>query len=226
MLALSLLLALFGADFTPDEQKLLDGLPDPERAYVLFALSHGENVTLGVAKRETMEVGMSGSLRKIYSRIKVIDRENVLMTHTTKRQIDGVDVHVPTDTYWVSGFNTLNVTDDDEFLNPPVGAVFVVVGTRQTNEDKIVKHLALVDQRLANPVLDQLLQNRGMRTWDIAGGSVRARLKSSGDPVVLVTPEGTERRVRKARLTDDEKRWIIDEMRRRRTSSSERRGSK
>lgn len=220
MFTLAVAVALtLGADLSDAEKEIVAGLGEPERMYCEFAVTYSEDGVLGAGALKEMESGASGRFKTNLVYVKVIDKSNVLMTDRLRRKNEfGMFVDIPGDTFWISGIDTSSMSDSDDTLGVPKSTLFVVIGQKTYESptgQQTVKHLAAVDLEAVRPALEKLLAGRGMRTWTLDGRHVRAAMKSGRNPVVLTTPEGDAIRVRKTRLSADDRDWITAELRRR-----------
>lgn len=231
-----LLMALLGADFTVEEQKLLDGLGEPERAYVAYALTHGQDVTMTIPMiaAGNVEQGEAGELLTGDVSVQVLDKSSVVLTaiKTSSRALVAPTVRnlvVPSVTSEKAiGSIVLSGTESRRFSDTKDGfpflkdCRFVVVKNRELHGENL-RQISIVDMAKAEPVLQKLMDARGMRAVTLKGKAVRVILKSGNDPAVLREPDGTEHRILKARLTKEDRRWITEQLRRRRAAHAGRR---
>lgn len=209
-----------GADLSEEERRLISSLPEPERLYVEYALSHGRDQYWGIADGDKIKHGIAMRLLAKYAFLQVVDNSNVIVTlKKDVRTRDGF-VEVAGDSFWVSGVDTSKMTDDDEELKVPDDTIFVVAGNRQyetaANAKRTIKHLAAVDMDTASPVLEKLMSARGMRTWTLNGRPARARYESGTNPVTLKTPDGETLRIPRRSLSREELQWLREQIRERR----------
>lgn len=208
MLTLTVLAALvLGADLTEAERELLAGLSEPERLYVQYAVTHMTDGDVDASNGASLDVGDAGKLIAAGVDMQVVDPENMILTDSRGTSV------------WLSGAKA-EADDQNLNLHLPKGLVVVVVGSKSYTTAigamRTVRHLAVVNLERVQPFVEQVLEGRGMRTWTISKRECRAAFQSSSSRWInLKSPSGDSRRVARADLSESDRKWIIEELRRR-----------
>jgi hypothetical protein len=202
------------------ESAVIAPLKGADRAYVEHALQNSKDDVLKIEESADWQTGDAGHLETERVKMRVMSKDELLVTQrrASRRELSVNaavrEEHLLGPTIWMSGVSTRLYTDHTRDMALPPETIFVCTGIRDyktpAGAARRVKRLQAVDLALAEPILEQILNARGLRTWTLQGRKVRgaSRSKAVGGMVEIRTIEGKILRARLHQLSQADQTWL------------------